>query len=205
MIYMCFDLTKVPAVMILGMPFKTLYEYIPAEQKLNENLLIEMEKFLVSNKMRLSDIEMCGFVNGPGSYTGIRISMTTIQAFDAVNRMKIMEINSFEPFLNLEKNCLALLKNTKTSYFFCKIRDNKPTKYGIISDEELNLINEKCYTIEEIKGYEDKFELLDNYDQRIDKLMRHKIAEQDYIFIEEMKAFYMDVDFRKRIYIPDEN
>lgn len=44
---------------------------------LSETLLINIDKILKKNKVKLPDIKGVGAVLGPGSYTGLRIGLTT--------------------------------------------------------------------------------------------------------------------------------
>ncbi|MCX6812561.1 MAG: tRNA (adenosine(37)-N6)-threonylcarbamoyltransferase complex dimerization subunit type 1 TsaB [Candidatus Berkelbacteria bacterium] len=44
---------------------------------LSETLLVEIEKLLVANKLKFNDLGQIAVNPGPGSYTGVRIGVTT--------------------------------------------------------------------------------------------------------------------------------
>lgn len=62
----------------------------------SEKLLPLIDKVLTNSKLNLKDISMLACINGPGSFTGIRIGLSTIKAFSQVQNINIFSINSLE-------------------------------------------------------------------------------------------------------------
>ncbi|MBO5889781.1 MAG: tRNA (adenosine(37)-N6)-threonylcarbamoyltransferase complex dimerization subunit type 1 TsaB [Clostridia bacterium] len=59
-------------------------------------LMTSIEKVLNSAGAKLSDIDFFACVVGPGSFTGIRIGISTIKAFSYANNKPVLPITSFE-------------------------------------------------------------------------------------------------------------
>lgn len=98
----------------------------------SEKLLPIIDEILKSNNCDLQDIDMYAILNGPGSFTGIRIGLATIKAFLMVNDKKAFSISSLEEiailaYLNLnekkDKYVLSLIdaKNDRVYYSVYKI------------------------------------------------------------------------------------
>lgn len=64
----------------------------------SETLLPTIEKMLISCGATLKDINVFGVITGPGSFTGIRIGVTTIKAFAEIFNKPVIAVNSFEKF-----------------------------------------------------------------------------------------------------------
>ena len=93
------------------------------------SLLSDIETLLLKNKCKLSDIETFGVVVGPGSFTGVRLSVATVKAFNFVNKkQKIVAINNLD-LLNFicknEKNDYAIaIKSTSSKCYLSKVCKN---------------------------------------------------------------------------------
>ncbi len=60
----------------------------------SEKMLPIIHDTLKENNLTLDDISMYAAINGPGSFTGIRIGLATIKAFAQVKDVKIFSISS---------------------------------------------------------------------------------------------------------------
>jgi tRNA threonylcarbamoyl adenosine modification protein YeaZ len=60
----------------------------------SEVLLFQIQEILKKNKIELRDIEYFAVGRGPGSFTGIRIGMSTVKAFSMVFNRKIILFSS---------------------------------------------------------------------------------------------------------------
>ena len=128
-----------------------------AENSLNdgkthsENLMTIMENTLEENKIKLSDIDLIACSVGPGSFTGIRIGVSSIKAIAEVLDVPVAAVTSLE----------ALAKNVelKDVTIVSLIDAKNDQVYAGIFDDEYNkkeeYIADSIYTvIERVKGYD---------------------------------------------------
>ncbi len=102
----------------------------------SQNLMPLIEQILNDTNLSLKDIDLYSCDKGPGSFTGIRIGISTIKAFRDVTLKPIIGISSLE----------ALTYNVKSDTdFICSIIDakNDNVYYGIFkNDDEKTKIGE---------------------------------------------------------------
>lgn len=55
-----------------------------------------IDEALKENNLSLNDIDMYSCINGPGSFTGIRIGLSTLKAFSFVDNKKIFSMSSLD-------------------------------------------------------------------------------------------------------------
>lgn len=109
----------------------------------NETMLLLIDQLLQENNISLKQIDELGVVIGPGSFTGIRVGISTIKAFrDALN-IKAKSINNLDYLYALAKekdnsvDTVAIL-GSKNSYFVGKFIHNTLYKYERnLTQEEL--------------------------------------------------------------------
>ncbi len=98
----------------------------------SEKLLPLVDMALSEENLKIEDIDLYAVINGPGSFTGVRIGLATVKAFAMVNNKKIFAISSLEAiafsvFVNLktdtEKYILSLIdaKNNRCYYGLYKV------------------------------------------------------------------------------------
>lgn len=110
----------------------------------NETMLPEIDKLLNDHKIKIDQIQEFGVVIGPGSFTGIRVGISTIKAFrDALNA-KAKSVNNLDYLFKLAKvkneNIETVAINgSKDSYFVAKLINGDVYKY------------ERNLTLEELK------------------------------------------------------
>lgn len=117
----------------------------------SENLMTIMENTLEENKIKLSDIDLIACSVGPGSFTGIRIGVSSIKAIAEVLDVPVAAVTSLE----------ALAKNVelKDVTIVSLIDAKNDQVYAGIFDDEYNkkeeYISDSIYTvIERVKGYD---------------------------------------------------
>lgn len=106
----------------------------------SEKLLPIIDKTLNEANLNLDNIDLFATINGPGSFTGIRIGLATIKAFSQVKDIDIFSISSidlisyvaFKKSNEQEKYVLSLIdaKNNRVYYGLNKLYktdDNKIT------------------------------------------------------------------------------
>lgn len=62
----------------------------------SEKLLPLIDSVLCKANAKLMNVNMLACINGPGSFTGIRIGLATLKAISQVNNLNIFSINSLE-------------------------------------------------------------------------------------------------------------
>ncbi len=100
----------------------------------SEKLLPIIHETLKENNLTLDNIDMFATINGPGSFTGIRIGLATIKAFAQVKEIDIFSISSIDlisyvAFRNSDENekyILSLIdaRNNRVYYGLNKLIKN---------------------------------------------------------------------------------
>jgi tRNA threonylcarbamoyl adenosine modification protein YeaZ len=88
----------------IGDPNKTHGERLPGE-------ILEL---LEDHKIRLADIDLYSVCSGPGSFTGLRVGLATIQGMALVNRKQVIAISSLEA---LSYAVIKSVANTNSIHF----------------------------------------------------------------------------------------
>lgn len=103
---------------------------------LSTNTLFLIEKMFNENKIDVGDIDKIIVVNGPGSFTGIRIGITIAKTYAWALDKKITVISSLE----------AMSVSTKTNnYKIPYIDARRGYVYAGIYDENNNIVLKNCY------------------------------------------------------------
>lgn len=108
---------------------KEIYEEnINNEITHSEKLLVLIDKVLKNNNCKISDIDLFACTTGPGSFTGIRISIASIKAFAQASNKKIYGRNTLD--------VLAFRKDLDSKYI-CSMLDakNENVYYSLYSFE----------------------------------------------------------------------
>ena len=154
----------------------------------SEKLLPIIHETLKEENLTLDDIDMFATINGPGSFTGIRIGLATIKAFAQVKEIDIFSISSIDlmSYVAAKKelnssnkknvSVLSLIdaRNNRVYYRLNNVSLDENGKYEITSsmDVENDLIDEvlKKDTIlssssliicgDCVEKYSEKFEIL---------------------------------------------
>lgn len=116
----------------------------------SEKLLPIIHETLKGNKLTLDDINIMAAINGPGSFTGIRIGLATIKAFAQVKDIDIFSISSIDLIsyvafkkLNVDKaRILSLIdaRNNRVYYSINTVYKNEEGK--IIMQKETEVGND---------------------------------------------------------------
>ena len=117
----------------------------------SENLMTIMENTLEENKIKLSDIDLIACSVGPGSFTGIRIGVSSIKAIAEVLDVPVAAVTSLETLAkNVESKGVTIVSliDAKNDQVYAGIFDyeyNKKEEY----------IADSIYTvIERVKEYD---------------------------------------------------
>ena len=119
----------------------------------SENLMPLIDELLKRNNMNIKDIEMLACCVGPGSFTGIRIGISSIKPIAEVLGIKIASVTSLETLAKnvkaKENEKIVSLIDARNNQVYCGIFDNN---YKIIGDYIADDIN---IALGEIQKYED--------------------------------------------------
>lgn len=101
----------------------------------SEKLLPLIDTLLKEKNLNINEIDKYIVLNGPGSFTGVRIGLATIKAFSMINKKEILSISALDAIalstytnlnLNNEKYILSLIdaRNERVYYCLYKIYEN---------------------------------------------------------------------------------
>lgn len=121
-----------------------IYKTLDASMKHSENLLPEIEKLLSLNKIKVKDLDAIAVNVGPGSFTGLRISIATVKAFlNVFSNIKCIGITSFELianefYKNNNEKASVVIDALSNLFYLQTFENNKPTSEAkLISKEEI--------------------------------------------------------------------
>ncbi len=125
---------------------KVLLESEETNSKHLKHLLPEIEKLLQKSSKNLDDINTFSIVVGPGSFTGVRIGVSTIKAFGCVLKNKnYITINMLELLaftivnkITIKSDFCIIIKSTSTKYYYALCNSKGEVKeMSLITTEEL--------------------------------------------------------------------
>lgn len=167
-------------------------------EKHSENLLVRIDEVLNRVDLDLSDIDVYATVVGPGSFTGIRVGLSTIKAFNFVNNKKLVSLNAFEPFVSVARNGVVLLNSTRTSFYYAIIKNSKIIEMDLINYENIDslLSGKKVYMLDfekyiELKDYNITY--IDNYSELLRNAVNNKIKRSEFVADNELEPLYLQL------------
>lgn len=148
------------------------------KKKHNSALLPAIENLLLENGMELDDMDAFGVVIGPGSFTGIRVGVSAINAMSFALNKPVVEMTSLELIRTRYPNedIISLIDCRHDNYYGGLFKGDK-VEYLAISKTQLDSIPAKKILIEK----PDPLLLLDT--------MKEKT--KDKIFVKRAKPFYL--------------
>lgn len=154
--------------------------------KHSEGLFLYIEKILFETRFDIENFDYLACVVGPGSFTGIRVGMSTIKGFNKVINKQIVPINTFELFLPIVKNGIILLNSTSTSCYFAKIKNKQIVETGVVNKKDIKELvgDNKIYILREeqlVLGLEyNDIEVIENINELYSKCIMDKIEKQSF-------------------------
>lgn len=112
-------------------------------------LLPELESLLEKANLTLNDIDVFACVVGPGSFTGIRIGVSTVKALAYSLNKKVLKVTSFETLAYNEdsKRVLAVIDAKHDNYYACGFVDNEVLIQPCFINKEQLLTLSKDYVV----------------------------------------------------------
>ncbi|MBE5738262.1 MAG: tRNA (adenosine(37)-N6)-threonylcarbamoyltransferase complex dimerization subunit type 1 TsaB [Clostridiales bacterium] len=169
--------------------------------KHSEGLFLYIEKALFENKMDIKDFDYYACVIGPGSFTGIRVGMSTIKGFNQVAKKTVVPINTFEIFASKYKSGVVLLNSTNTSCYYAKIKGREIIDAGVVDKANIKdmLDKETVYILAEeqniIQLEYDNIEVVDTLDDLYIDAVLKKIENNE---ATEFVPYYLQLSQAER-------
>ena len=173
-----------------------------------DTLIYFIREFFKINNIRFDKIEYVSLSNGPGSFTGLRISSAIAKAICYSKGSRFIELSTLDVIANKKKTFKKIVplvfSNTKTNEFYYseyiikedKIKRTSDYKINmlenIIKDDALYLLNEKITGNfpEQFKNMLTDVSELSNIDS-MNELTRASIEENKFGDYKTSEPFYM--------------
>lgn len=97
--------------------------------KLTENIFVYLEYAFKKSKIKKEDLDKIFIVNGPGSFTGVRVGLTIAKTMAWALKIPIIPLSTLELYATTE---------TGFKYIISYINDRNGYLYAGIYDKELN-------------------------------------------------------------------
>lgn len=107
-------------------------------KKHNSQIINVIDEILKSNDLDIQNVDYLGVVTGPGSFTGIRVGVATINALALALSKKVIEITALEVLREskLDEDIVALIDARHNNYYTaCFIGDK--VEYKFLNKEEI--------------------------------------------------------------------
>lgn len=105
---------------------------LPENKPQSENLLVKIDELLTKANISISDLDIIGVVVGPGSFTGLRISLAVAKGFICANpKIKCVQVNSFE--------LMSYIINRQDDYFMCLSSGNNEPYYALKTKDNMEM------------------------------------------------------------------
>lgn len=121
-------------------------------KKHNSALLSHVDVLLKKHGLTLSDIDVFGVAVGPGSFTGIRVGVATVNAFSLALGKKTVEVTTLE--LPVKEDNVMTLLDCKHGNYYCGIFVDGEAEYKALNSEETEEYNFKKIYMEGVFGEE---------------------------------------------------
>lgn len=172
---------------------KVAYRIKDCGMKKNNSLVLPtIDETLIELGIGIADVDYFACVVGPGSFTGVRIGVATLNAFNDVFKKKLVSINALE----------ILAYNIKDESIMASIDARHGNLYSaVFSGDYTNLKSLLCNTVEDFNSFEGQKVMQNSETYDIDALIG--IAEQKIQaneFVETLKPLYMKDSQAEREY-----
>lgn len=148
---LCIDTSCDALTLCLGVDGKVYpYKSDSARQSHSVLLLPAIDELLRQANIKLSDIDYFSAVVGPGSFTGVRIGVATVNAFGYVYGKKVIGVTSFEPFSYNTKRFTDFAIDAKHSNYYLATKVGDSLEYKTIEGEPLKK-GAKLLQVEKVK------------------------------------------------------
>lgn len=183
MIQLFFDTSNHNLVITIFKNDKKIYELIESsDNKISNTLLPKMEEAIKSAGITIKDVDVIYVVNGPGSFTGIRIGLAFAKVATYLLKIKVVPISELELLTSGSNNKYTLsLIDARRGYVYAGLYDNEGN--NIIKDQYiyledlLKLIEDEYKDLDIEKVSYDSFDDIECLEPKLDiekLILRHK-------------------------------
>ncbi len=141
------DTSSFPASVAITEDNLLLGEYIIRNQrKHSQNIMVMTERLFNDLGIDISDIDTLAVTVGPGSFTGLRIGISTVRAFAQAINKPVAAVNTLEAlaYNMLQRNGVVIsMLDARRDEVFCGV-------YEIINGEVKELVKPDVMTVSEI-------------------------------------------------------
>jgi len=161
-------------------------KYEASESKSHLKYLVPLiKKALDENSLELKELDFISINEGPGSWTGLRIGVSTVKVLCMINKLKLITINNFDLMRNTESFAtgLYLIRCSQINYYFRfyqKAGDNE-FKEGVVSEEKVST---------EWEGA-DKFYLSAPSHELLLTLIWEKFSKENFSHPDSLEPYYL--------------
>lgn len=148
---------------------KLLNEKFSDDQKTHsEKLLPIIDELLKEEGISITDIDMFVICVGPGSFTGIRIGVSTIKGMAQALNKKVIAVTSLEGLIEManSENVCAII-NARHGNVYAQIKHN-----GMLLEPDCKNIED---VINELKGYNEKFIIVGDATDEFENLLKEEV------------------------------
>lgn len=172
-----FDTSTKSASVALMIDGVLVGEFLINDKKTHSQKLMPMlESLMQLANVSIDEIDLLAVCVGPGSFTGIRIAVSTIKAISHVRNLPVIGVNSLENIafnaMDSFKNIIAVLDAQGENVYTAEYKSSNKSEYCIVDDIDVVHIDDLVNKIIE-KGKEgNKYILLgeglDKYRKKLD-------------------------------------
>ena len=113
---------------------RTFSNILQSDKFNNDLLMVKVLDFFKDNKLKLDDISMIFVNQGPGNFSGLRGSLSTVKGISISKNIKLFGYNTFiwscVKFINKKNSILSIIK-FREKYFIKKFDNNLKTTSNV--------------------------------------------------------------------------
>ena len=108
----------------------------------SETLVPLINELLNETNVKLQDIDLIASDNGPGSFTGIRIGISTVKAIAESLNIPVVAVSSLEGLAyNINSSeCICSLIDARNNQVYCGLFDSNHTLIGNYMADDINAV-----------------------------------------------------------------
>lgn len=159
-------------------------EILEDENTHSVKLMPLIDKILKETNTNIKNIDLFACDVGPGSFTGIRIGVSTIKAFIDVTNKKAVGVTSLEILAhNVEEDgIICSLIDARNSNVYCGLFEKNGDKYTKIEENKFDNIND---IINSIKKQNKKINFIGNGSIAYKDMIQSEMKNANVILLEE--------------------
>lgn len=173
---------------------KVWYKHIDHEQKKqSDNLLEKIDDLLGEAKLDIKKINVIAVCVGPGSFTGIRVAISTAKGLAIGSGAKIVTFSSFDTIKDLPENNYAAIVDGFGNNYYYKIKKFGRVFEGCNNLESINILLDGIKLYTNSKSVYDKNNQYDivlaEYDAT--KIVASEIEAKKFILTNQIAPLYL--------------